>query len=64
LEEAAEHYRKAVRLTSHVATKVLALNLLVVCYDTQRLNDPGQVETALREIIDLSPNDLTPVYLE
>jgi hypothetical protein len=61
-EAAAQHYRKAVLLTSNVATKVLALNLLADSYDAQRLNDPGQRETALREIIDLTPNDLTPVY--
>lgn len=62
MEAAAEHYRRAVLLTSSVATKVLALNLLADSYDAQRLNDPRQVETALREIIDLTPNDLTPVY--
>jgi TonB family protein len=41
---------------------VLALNLLADSYDTQRLDDPRQMETALREMIDLTPNDLTPVY--
>ena len=62
LEAAAEHYRKAVLLTSKVVTKVLALNLLADSYDTQHLDDPRQMETALREMIDLTPNDLTPVY--
>jgi TonB family protein len=62
LEVAAEHYRKAVLLTSEVTTKVLALNLLADAYDAQRLNDPRQMETALRELIRLTPNDLTPVY--
>jgi hypothetical protein len=61
-ELAVEHYRKALLLTSNVATKVVALNLLADAYGTQRLNDPGQVETALREIIDLTPHDLAPVY--
>jgi TonB family protein len=62
LEVAAEHYRRAVLLTSNVATRVLALNLLADSYDAQRLNDPRQMETALREVIRLTPNDLTPVY--
>jgi TonB family protein len=62
LEVAAEHYRKAVLLTSKVATKILALNLLADSYDVQRLNDPRQRETALRELIRLTPNDLAPVY--
>jgi TonB family protein len=62
LEVAAEHYRKALLLTSHVATKVLALNLLADSYDALRLNDPRQMEAALRELIRLTPNDLMPVY--
>jgi TonB family protein len=62
LEVAAEHYRRAVLLTSKVATKVLALNLLADSYDAQRLNDARQMETALRELIRLTPNDLTPVF--
>jgi len=62
LKAAAEHYRKAVRITSKVATKVLALNLLVDSYDAQRLNDPKEMETTLREVIQLTPDDLAPVF--
>jgi TonB family protein len=62
LDAAAAHYRKAATLASKVATKVLALNLLVGSHDAQHLNDPKQMETALREIIALTPDDLTPVY--
>jgi TonB family protein len=62
LNAAAEHYRNAVRLTSKVAIKVLALNLLADCYDAQRLNDAGRMETVLRELIQLTPNDLVPMY--
>lgn len=61
MEAAAELYRKA-SLTSKVATKVLALNLLAESYDAQHLNDPRQMETALREVIQLTPEDLAPVY--
>src|SRR5580704_11847162 len=62
LEAAAGHYRKAATVASKPATKVLALDLLVGSYDAQRLNDPKEMETALREIISLTPDDLAPVY--
>lgn len=62
MEAAAEHYRKAAVLTSNVNTKVLALNLLVDSYDSQRLNDAKRMETALRELIQLTPNNLAPVF--
>jgi len=62
LEVAAAHYRKATSLASKVATKVMALNLLVGLYDTQQLNDPNRMETTLREVIALTPDDLSPVF--
>jgi TonB family protein len=60
--DAAGHYRKAVALASKDTTKVMALNLLVNSYDAQHLNDPKEMETALRELIALTPDDLQPVY--
>jgi TonB family protein len=62
LEAAAGHYRKAATVASKSTTKLLALNLLVDAYDAQHLNDPKQMETALREVISLTPDDLGPVY--
>jgi TonB family protein len=62
LRAAAEHYRKAATVASKPTTKVLALNLLAGSYDAQHLNDPRQMETALREIISLTPDDPAPVY--
>jgi TonB family protein len=62
LEAAAEHYRKAASVASKPTTKILALNQLVSSYDTQRLNDPKQMEVVLREVIALTPDDLAPVY--
>lgn len=39
-----------------------ALNLIVGCYDADHLNDAEQIETTLREVIALTPDDLAPVY--
>ena len=61
-QAAAEHYRKAATLASKGITKVLALNALANTYDTPHLNDPKQMEAALREIIRLIPDDRAPVY--
>jgi protein TonB len=62
LRTAAEHYRRAATITSKVATKVLALNLLADAYDAQYLNDLKQMEAVLREVIALTPDDLAPVF--
>jgi tetratricopeptide (TPR) repeat protein len=62
LEAAAEHYRKAVLLTSKISIKLLALNLLAESYAAHALNDPGRAQAALWEIIRLTPDDLAPVY--
>ena len=62
LEVAAGHYRRAATVASQPTTKVLALNVLAGSYDAQHLNDPKQMETVLREIISLTPDDLAPVY--
>jgi TonB family protein len=59
---AAEHYRRAATAASKDTTKVLALNLLVGSSDAQHLNDPKQMELALREVIALTPDDLAPVF--
>jgi TonB family protein len=61
-EAAAAHYRKAATNASKPATKLLALNQLAACYDTQLLNDLKEMESVLREIIQLTPDDLAPVY--
>jgi len=62
LEAAARHYRRAATAASNTQTKILALNVLVGSYDAQHLNDPKHMESVLREIISLMPEDLSPVY--
>jgi hypothetical protein len=36
--------------------------VLTGAYDAQHLDDPRQMETVLREIISLTPEDLAPVF--
>jgi TonB family protein len=62
LEAAAGHYRRAVSLASRTESRVQALESLTRVYDTRHLNQPRQVENALRELIAQQPNDLRPVF--
>jgi TonB family protein len=62
LEAAATHYRRAATVASKPTTKLLALNVLAGAYDAQHLNDPRQMESVLREVIVLTPEDLAPVF--
>jgi TonB family protein len=61
-ETAAAHYRRAVTATSVLKTKVLALNVLAGALDADHLNDPREMETALRELVALTPDDLAPMF--
>lgn len=62
LEAAAAHYRRAATLSSALPIRLLALNLLVGVYDEQHLKDASQMESALREIAALTPDDPAPLY--
>lgn len=62
LDTAAGYYRKAANLTSNAETKARALDTLARVYDVQHLNEPGQMELVLRELIALKPNELEPLY--
>ena len=62
LEAAAAHYRRASTLAARLGTKLLALNLLADSYDAQHLDDPQGMETTLREVMALTPDDFAPVY--
>jgi TonB family protein len=61
LETAADHYRRAASLATAGDTGVQALEALTKVYDAQHLDQPRQVESALRELIAQLPNDLRPV---
>lgn len=62
LEAAAGHFKKAVALSANADTKARALDALADCYDEQRLNDPKEMELALRELMRLTPTDLAPAF--
>jgi TonB family protein len=62
LESAAGHYRRAVSLASRTESRVQALESLTKVYDARHLNQPRQVENALRELIAQQPDDLRPVF--
>jgi hypothetical protein len=62
LETAAGHYRRAVSLASRTESRVQALESLTKVYDAQHLNQPRQVENALRELIAQQPDDLRPAF--
>lgn len=62
LETAAEHYRRAVSLATSGDVGVQALEALTRVYDAQHLDQPRQVESALRELITQLPNDLQPQF--
>jgi len=62
LETAADHYRRAASLATTGDAGVQGLEALTKVYDAQHLDQPRQVESALREIIAQLPNDLRPVF--
>jgi protein TonB len=61
-EAAAGHYQRAARGASKAETRQQALEALTQLYDVPRLNDPRQMESALRDLIALQPNVLAPVF--
>ena len=61
-ESAAEHYRRAANAASNADVRVHALEALTKVYDAQHLDQPRQVENALRELIVQHPDDLRPVF--
>src|SRR5687767_15158679 len=55
-EAAVEQFRRAADVAT-LEVKITALKGLADVYDTPRLNDPGQREVVLRELIALVPTD-------
>ena len=62
LNDAAGHYRRASNLATESQHRLAAFEALAVLYAPDRLNEYDQLEAALRELIDLRPGDLDPVF--
>src|SRR5262245_49725063 len=58
---AAEHYRKAANLAIVTDLKIASYEALAGLYGSEALDDYAQLESVLRELIDLRPGDLEPV---
>src|SRR5665213_1332462 len=61
-ETAAGHYRRASTLSLKSSTKIVALNALANLYDAKRLDDVNQMQTTLRELVALAPDDVSYLY--
>ena len=58
---AADHFRRAATVSTRLDAQIMALTLLADCYDDQHLNEPQRMEAALRDLIRLTPDDVTAV---
>jgi TonB family protein len=61
LKSAADLYRRAVGRLSDVPVRVQLLNRLADLYDADTLNDAGQLETTLRDLVRLQPEETSPL---
>jgi TonB family protein len=62
LSAAADLYRRALGLISDTEIKAHLLNRLADLYDAEHLNDARQVETTLRDLVNLQPAETGPLY--
>jgi len=62
LEDAAQHYRRAVDLASDLDGKQRALDALADLYEPARLNRPDLLDGVLREAIAVNPPRLAPQF--
>ena len=53
---------RAARIASKAETRRQALEALTQLYDAPRLNQPRQMESALRDLISLLPNEPAPMF--
>jgi protein TonB len=59
---AADQYRRAANAASDPEIQTHAFETLAKIYDPDRLNEPAQVEMALRELVRLAPTELAPLF--
>ena len=63
LKKAVEYYRKASQVAPDPKTRTLALQYLVAAYGADKLNDPGQAEPLVQEMIKLDPTEPSNYYV-
>lgn len=63
LTKAVEYYRTASQVAPDPKTRTLALQYLVAAYGADKLNDPGQAEPLVLEMIRLEPTELANYYV-
>jgi tetratricopeptide (TPR) repeat protein len=63
LTKAIEYYRKASQVAPDPKTRTLALQYLVAAYGADKLNDPGQAEPLVQEMIKLDPTEPSNYYV-
>ena len=62
LEAAVDQYRSASSMTPAEQVKILSLDRLATLFDDLLLNEPLQMELALRELINFIPSELNPRF--
>ena len=63
LTRAVEFYHKASQVSPDPKTRTLALQYLVAAYGADKLNDPGQAEPLVQEMIRLEPTEPSNYYV-
>jgi len=63
LTKAVEFYHKASQVSPDPKTRTLALQYLVAAYGADKLNDPGQAEPLVQEMIKLEPTEPSNYYV-
>jgi tetratricopeptide (TPR) repeat protein len=63
MTKAVEYYRKASQVSPDPKTRTLALQYLVNAYGADKLNDPGQAEPLVQEMIKLEPTEPSNYYV-
>jgi TonB family protein len=61
-QSAVNHYRRAASLAREPDAKARALDALATSLDAQHLDEPGDAESVLRELIATEPNELAPMF--
>ena len=63
LTKAITNYKKAAEVVVNPQIKSLALQYLVAAYGPDKLNDPSQAETILKQMIEMDPKDTSNYFV-